>query len=270
MHQTGYRGIFNLSTSKHFYPGFCKLWFTAIENIDVWPAVDPQSQFLFTEPTLKPNTTWYGPVNLPDKQLGLGEKLQQTAAGPIYKQALECFLPGDDGYTRINIHNIPHHEYVFIGLVRAGGYFLVFGNNHDGLSLSDADFQNAGTAAGRKLSFTRDAIDPAQPLLTFSQYAIANPPGWILPGSGGSGGGNGGVDPLIISFNEEPTINIPWTDELRNTYGSFPVIQVWLNAESGPRLFTAVIETDQQAPDQTYFTVYTPGEPGTSGFIIVK
>src|SRR5437870_11659085 len=105
MFQTGYKGIANLVTSKYFYSGFCKLWFTPIENIDVWPAIDPLTQFLLAEPTLKEGKTWYGPAQLPDKQLAFGEKLTPSPAGPFYKQALQCYLPGDDGYTRINAAN---------------------------------------------------------------------------------------------------------------------------------------------------------------------
>lgn len=267
MHQTGYKGISNIVKSPYFYPGFCKLWFTPIENIDVWPAIDPASQFLVTEPTLKAGATWFGPADLPDKQLGLGEKMQLTAAGPIFRQALECFLPGDDGYTRINATNIAYSELVFVGQVRAGGYFLVFGNQQQGLSLTENEFQNAGTAAGRSFQFSKDSIDPALPLLSFSQASSNTPPVWVIPGGGSSTPGTS-VEPLIIPYTYEPSINIPWTEELRNTYGSFPLIQVWINTVSGkPKLYAVVIEADHPPPDHTYFTVYLPETPG---FIVVK
>lgn len=270
MFQTGYKGIANIVRSNFFYTGFCKLWFTPIENILSWPAVDPLTQFLSTEPVLKVGTTWYGPMKVPDKQSDFGETLQVTAAGPYYKQKLSCYLPGDDGYTRVNAANLVWSEFVFLGLVRAGGYFQVFGNDQNGVTLTENEFSNnTNNAAGRRFSFTANSLDPAQVLMNFSLSPSTPPAGWEIPGEGtdpepGTGAGN---ETEIISFTTETEITIPWTDLRIERFTTFPIIQVWKYVAGKPELINVPIGCDDEPGSQTYFTVYTPGTPG---FIVLK
>jgi hypothetical protein len=266
MRQTGYIGVTTLSYGLPFRGGFCEWWYTKREDILAFPVVDPNTQYLVGEPTLKTGKFWFGPVLVPDDQLGFEEPMQRTSAGFFYKQKVSGFYPGDDIFSRENISNMPFHEYVVIGRVRAGGFFLVLGTDKLGMQF-DEDYATGNGAigtAGSHFAFTRASIDKGQVLLAFSESPEIAPPG-ILPNDG-TGEDIDFNDAEVITFTAaEATKQIDWSigGTRRARFGLYPEIQVW-TAEGR---IIPTINVDAAYPDTTLFTV---GLPGIDGWIVLK
>ncbi len=267
--QTGYLGINAFSYALPFNGGICQWWFTPRENIAAWYPVDPQTQFLTDEPFLKDGTTWYGPIKVPDGQLGYEEPIKRNTAGIFYNQKVSGFHPGDDAFSRVNLSNMPYHEYVIIGLQRAGGFFVVFGNAENGLSFDPEFTSGEGNknVAGTKFAFSMQSPVPAQVLLSFSQSPSTPPPGWQTPGTTTDADGN--TTEIITFTSADSTKTIDWDADRLALFGSFPLIQVWSINEDDEsvELISVPIKADAAAPAQTLFTIYTPG---LNGFIVIK
>lgn len=267
---TGYKGITTLSTNLPYYGGFCKWYYIPREYILAWPAIDATTQYLAAEPILKAQRSWFGPVQVPNDQLGFEEPMTRSGAGIYYKQKVSGFYPGDNGPSRINLENMPYHEYVVVGKQRAGGLFLVLGNDQEGMSF-DADYKG-GTGgkqtAGANFSFTLDSLNKGFILPSFQGINT------IPPVDGGAGGSSGpsaaGVNAKeIIEFNGESVLPIGWTDARKNTFGAFPEIQVWMKRDdnTGYDIARVPISVDKKPPDTTVFTVYLTGP--AYGFVVI-
>jgi hypothetical protein len=266
MRQTGYIGVTTLSYGLPFRGGFCEWWYTKREDINLFPVVDPNTQYLVGEPTLKTGKFWFGPVLVPDDQLGFEEPMQRTAAGFFYKQKVSGFYPGDDIFSRENISNMPFHEYVIIGRVRAGGFFLVLGNDQQGFQFDEdyATGNGAVSTAGSRFAFSKANIDKGQVLLTFSESPEIAPPG-ILPNDG-TGGDIDFNDAEVIPFTSGDVVKpINWSvgGAYRSRFGLYPEIQVWT---SEGKIITP-ITINAPYPDTTEFIVALPG---VDGWIVLK
>lgn len=267
MYQTGYVNTAPLSYGIPFMGGICQWWYAPKEHIATWPGIDPLTQFLLTEPTLAAEKVWFGPMQVPDDTLGYEEPLQRNAAGFYYKQKVLGFYPGDDAFSRTNLMNKPWHQYVIVAKMRAGGFFLVLGTPEQGMQF-DADYASGPggiSTAGAKFAFSLNAIEKGQVLLFFSEAPSLAPPGYEVPGD--PSGGSGGNDVEIIEFTTEESVTIPWVDERIARFGIFPLIEVWKYIAGIPTLIAVSITTDAGPPDQSFFTVFTPGTPG---FIVIK
>jgi hypothetical protein len=267
--QSGYIPVAPFSYGIPFMGGFCQWWYCKREDIETWPDVDPETQFLTAEPTLIENATWKGPILVPDDALGFEEPIARNAAGIYYKQKVMGFYPGDDAFSRINLGNMPYHEYIVIGKVRAGGFFVMLGTQERGLQF-DADYAsgNGGiSTAGAKFAFSLNALEKGGVLLSFSEAPATAPPGYEVPDGGSGSSGGTGNDVEIITFNTETEVAVAWTDDRLSRFGIFPEIQVWKYIDGEPNLITVAITCDDAPPDQTFFTVFTPGTPG---FIVLK
>jgi hypothetical protein len=268
MYQTGYTGITTFSWQLPFLGGLTEWWYTPRDNINTFPAIDPATQFLASEPTLKTGKAWYGPVRVPDDQLGFEEPVQRNAIGILYKQKVSGFYPGDDQWSRINLENMPYYEYVIIGRVRAGGFFLVLGNDKKGMQF-DADFSIGNGAigtAGAKFAFSQMSMNKGLLMLSFSESPNIAPPGFE-PCDGITNIVVAENDVEVIPFTSSDFIKtIDWTPgtDFPNRFGKFPEIQVWTNADG---MIAVPIAVDAPPPDQTLFTVSLPGQ---DGWIVIK
>lgn len=66
-----------------------------------------------------------------------------------------------------------------------------------------------------------------------------------------AGGGSQDCDPLVIPFNLLETITIPYTQQMKDTYGVMPTVQVWIYNENGELQNMGVAVTfDNYPPDQ--------------------
>ena len=178
MTQTGYKGITTFHSQLSFTGGFCQWWYTPRESISLWPAIDPVTQYLLAEPTLNAGVTWFGPVKVPDSQLGFQEEPQLTKAGIYYKQKVSGFYPGDGAESRINLENMPYAEFVIVGKMRAGGIYLILGNKDYGLTFLPPYKSGEGPKGtpGTELSFIGESLNKAIILPAFAAVNITPPP----------------------------------------------------------------------------------------------
>jgi hypothetical protein len=270
MYQTGYKGITALHTNLQFNGGFCKWYYTPRENISVWPAIDPATQFLSAEPSLFGGKSWYGPIKVPDKSLGFEEAQQKDKAGIFYKQKVSGVHPGDSASSRINLENMPYHEYVIVGKMRAGGLFLILGNTDHGLDFLESFKSSGKDAAVTEFSFAGESLNKGLILPAFlGENVISSGDGDDIIG-GGDGDGNDIVinGQEIIFFYNVREVPIEWTNARRNNLGIFPTIQVWFMDEGTPHIADVNILVDVPPPNETLFTVQNSGP--SSGWVILS
>lgn len=264
MYQTGYLGVKAFSTGIGYSGGFCKWYFMPKEYIATWPDIDPLTQYLKTEPTLVEGASWFGPIKIPNNQLGFQETLAISAAGNYYKHKVNGFYPGDSGNSRVNLENMPYHEWIIVGKQRAGGLYLILGDKERGLDFTTDYTTGPGPkkAAGTDFIFQTESLNRGLILPTFLGDNVTPPDDGSGDGGGGSTTSNAN-DVEIIPFTDEESIDIDWNTTRIDRFGVFPEIQVWV----GRVLVSVPISCDADAPDQTIFTVSLPGIPG---WIVLK
>jgi hypothetical protein len=271
MFQSGYKGITALSTNLPYMGGFCQWYFTPRENILAFPSIDPATQWLTTEPLLKTGATWFGPIKVPNDQLGFEETQNHDKRGIFYKAKASGFYPGDDALSRINLENMPYYEYVVVGKQRAGGLWMVLGDDQHGLDF-DHDYKSSlAKGAGSNFSFTTESLTKGLILPSFLGTNTTPPVG---SGTGGSGGGTGSTgdganQKEIISFTNQSLINFTWTLARKTLFGDFPLIQVWTNTAGVWQKAVVPIFVDAPPPSTTTFTVNFSGNI-ESGIIVIE
>lgn len=184
MYQTGYLPLQSIGKAPGDYVGgFCRWWYTPIENILYFPGANPQTQRLINEPILKAGTSWYGPVNVPDEQTGWREKDADNKAGTYYKEEVTGFIPGAETKNHINLGNLAHHRFCVVGKLRAGSFYLIIGNEFAGLRLSHESGSGKGSmdTPGTAITFTGDFDHKAQVLSDFSGGNAIAPPAPAQP-----------------------------------------------------------------------------------------
>ena len=271
MYQTGYKGVKQLPARMPFNGGICRFYYILTEYLNGFPAIDYKTQYLSAEPTLQPGFAWFGPLVVPNTELGFSEELKRDDAGIYYEQKFTGFIPGDSGTARVTLENMPYGQYVIVAKMRAGGLFLITGNNEVGL-----DFNNkwdtgagAGKTAGADFTFTGQSLHKALILPVFLGENV------MPPAASGSGGSDGNSDIVsneteIIYFNNVNIVNIQWSASRQLRFGQFPLIEVWYNDSlngQGIHLANVPIYVDAQPPNMQTLTVNTGGG---SGFIVIK
>lgn len=267
MFQVGHIGITTFSKGIPYDAGFCRFWYTPIENILAWPSIDPLTQYLDSEPALKPDCSWYGPIAVPKSRLGYKESQETAKAGTWYKISVEGYYPGESPASRVNLENMPYHRYVAVGKLRAGGAHLLIGSSESWLDF-DHEFTSIGKdAAGSKISFTGESYQKALILPSFTPSSYILPPGSSGPEPILSAGGANDVE--VIPFFDISDLNIEWNTSLINRFGFFPVIEVWI-MQSGTLTYnpTPYITTNANPPAQTSFNISFIQQE--TGYVIIK
>jgi hypothetical protein len=265
MFQTSYTGIKPLQRNYTYVGGFCRFWYIAVEDIAVFPRVSPSNQWLVDEPLLVADKAWFGPIQVPKDKLGYVESMKKSKAGIYYETKVEGIHIGDSPDSRVNLENMPFHKYLVVAKVRAGGYYHLIGTDKSPLEFN-ADFKSGIgpiETAQTILSFITEHINKAYVLPNFNADTIA-------PDTGGGGEDPGCMNQKeIIPFEEQATVNIPWTPIRQSKFGSFPVIDVYVQEEGEPptRVVGGSIEADQAPPAFTELSVKLGGNP--SGFIVI-
>lgn len=271
MQATGYKGITTLSKGLPYRGGICKWYYTPLENIGLWPAVNPLTQYLTAEPILQNGATWYGPVHVPNDTLGYSEKLERGRAGISYNTKIEGNYPGDSADSRVNLENMPYHRFAVVAQMRAGGLFLLIGAPEAGLQFATEYLSGEGAtdAAGSKFAFTGNHLYKAFVLPAFAGANTTPAPGSSGGGSGSSGGTSGANDVEIIPFSNQASITIPWTAGRTARFGSYPMLQVWFtDIAATPQLVQVPILVDAAPPLQTNFIIDLTGN--ANGYVIIK
>lgn len=247
--------------------GFCKFWYIPVEDIAVFPRVSASSQKLVDEPLLVNGAGWFGPIEVPRDKLGFSELMQSSKAGPSYTTKLEGLHVGDSAESRVNLENMPYHRYVVVGKVRAGGFCIIIGTPRSWCNfLPEYKSGNSTTeTAGTSFSFITNHISKPYILPAFLADTISS--GIGVEGSGGASTMNKSE---TIFFENQGMVNIPWTATRQEKFGSFPIVEVWIQ-ELGQKPFLSFggnIEVDHPPPAFSELSVKLGG--AASGFIILK
>lgn len=275
MLQTGYKGFTTLSKGLPYNGGFCKWYYADKAQLLSLPAIDPLTQYLKAEPTI--SGSWFGPVQVPNDQLGFEETPKRDSAGLYWQHKITGFYPGDNAASRINIENLHFYELVVVGKMRAGGMFLLTGTPDHGLQFDAAYSSDGKKAAGNNFTLTANLLNKAFVLPSFAGSKLIPPAdGNSGSGSGSSGGSSssplpgGVVEPALYMFNDNDNeVNIAWSEDMRARFGEYPLIEVWYNENGTYRLNTTpIISVDNMPPFTTLFTV-TINTPGP-GIIVIK
>lgn len=252
-------------TSGDFVGGLCHWWYTPVENLNGFPAVDPLTQMAFAEPVLKATKTWYGPVGVPDNQLGWEEDSNLSKAGIFYKQKVSGIITGLDADTHINLQNMAYHQFCVVGKARSGGNHYIIGNNESGLDLliSSTTGLGADNSPDTKFTLTGESIDRALILKSFlgvnSMLPVGS--GTMVIVSNGSG-----ID--IATYTASGTEGVSIT---------LPVVAgraiLLFFRETAPLTIITTAPDPRQvrrSPDGSVFTFYSPLEAGESIKILYK
>jgi hypothetical protein len=273
MRSTGYLTLQSLGKSYAPYDGgICRWWYTPRQNIQTFPTIDPLTQLLTGEPVLKALTSWYGPVNVPSAQFGYIESQEKSIGRPYYKRRVEGLIPGSDVNSHINLGNMPYHEYVVVAQLRAGGYFIVIGNDEVGMDFDHNFSTGIGSNAtpGSKFSFIDECKWKPPVLANFAGLNSSPSPGaGSLPGSSGSDQNNTEIIPFTTT-NIATTLAIAWNVGRKNNFGLMPLIQVWVDNGAGSFQLSpnALIACDDDPPNTSNFLIDLTG--AATGFIVIK
>lgn len=267
MFQTGIAGITTFSKAIPYTGGCCSLWYTPWQNILAWPGINPVTQVLDAEPSLKPGTNWYGPVAIPRSEIGFKEAQENSKAGAFYKQVVEGYYPGDDPLSRVNLENMAFYRYVVVLKMRAGGMHLLLGSLDSWMDF-DSDFTSVyDEASASKIAFSGESISKAFILPSFSPSSYVLPPG---PEEGETVVTAGGANDVeYIPFTAVSTVSFAWNASRINRFGTFPLIEVWVMRD-GVLTYNPVVSitTDANPPAQTVFNINMV--EAETGVIIIK
>lgn len=266
MYPTPYLPLQSLGKAPEFYNGgFCRWWYTPIENIASFPAIDPTNQRLAGEPILHDGKTWYGPVNVSDKYLGWKETQERSPAGIYFKEKVQGLVTGIESGSHVNLWNMAGHQYCIIGKLRAGGFYIILGNNEVGLDFDHETHsgEGAGGNPGSEFAFTGEQSFKTLVVSSFAGDNSLPPLSGEPPVIGGDDGGC--CEPEIIPFTDKGQILIAYTSARRERFGAFPSIDVWSDQGEGLELTPAQILVDAPAPNQTLFTIRISS--GLDGFV---
>lgn len=257
MFSTEYKALQTIGKSYEPYiGGITKWWYTPIENLNEFPVINPATQKLISEPVLKVGKQWYGPVNVPDRQLGWEEQMNRSVAGRFYKQRIQSFFPGNYAGSHINIGNLVAHEVCIVAKLRAGGFFIVLGNDQSGLDLDDSTSSGSGSTdvPGSKLMFSMDTKDKALVLDTFLGEGSIPPPifGINITRS----------DMETIAFNPIGDTVVEWTGDLIARFGQFPTIEIWAKEAVTGNYYKANIGIDAVGDPPISFIIRNNGGDG--------
>jgi hypothetical protein len=242
--------------------GFSKWYYTFIENISTFPDVDPETQYLATEPTLLPGKTWYGPVTVPKNMVGFVESSVFGKPGHSWKTKFMATQPGSNMNVDVNLDNLIHHQICVIGKLRSGGYWKVIGNKKKGLSLdveSDSGIGNKAFLNKLTMSFESRYKGPVLTIFSGDNSLPATlPPGLnvtiVKP------------DSMDVTMNEDFLVDdgdtvINWTPEYIARFGEFPDIEAWVEKDGGFDKANILIEALGNPP--TSYIIHNGGAPGT-------
>jgi hypothetical protein len=247
-------------TGSTYEGGICKWWYTPIENLDGFPMVDPTSQQLKHSPTLKINTNWYGPVNIPTYEVGYEEPDAISASGIYYKQKLVGLIPGANSTANINLRNLSQKQLCVVAKLRSGGFYIIMGTNEFGMILSTQFSTTIGVkdTPSTKFFLTLDSLNKAMVLPAFFDDNS------IVPQIGDTSTTNavGGVPSLEADFNVNGDTTIIWTNALAANYGNFPTLEVWSWDSDYNRFYKANLPIDSVGNPPTQFTIRNNGGIG--------
>ena len=175
MFQSSYTGISNIPRTSLFFGGMCNWYYIPVEAIDIWPAVDPATQYLTAKPTIKPGYGWFGPVTAANRQLTFTETPKFSTAGFYYEWKVTGKVPG---YHPVLMQNLAYHRFIVLGIPRSlTGKYIIIGTKHSPLRyVHDMNLGRHWTEdTSTKISFEGECKHKAL-ILPFTDEELANGP----------------------------------------------------------------------------------------------
>lgn len=125
MYSNIYATANNLNRIDPSVGGYCRLYFTPKQHIDVWPVIHPLSGVAEEIPTLHTGKVWYSLENMPANAI-YKEEEQESNAGPWYRMSVVAPLADDSSNNSLKALAHRYHEMVVIieeqnGMVRMIG-----------------------------------------------------------------------------------------------------------------------------------------------------
>jgi len=265
--QTGYLGIQTLQYNLPYDGGFCEWYYANIQDVNNWQSINPDTQELIAAPTLFNGINWNGPIKTPNNSLSYKESLKNSNAGIFYEQILDANQIGSNRTNRVYLENLAHYQFVIVGKVRAGGYYVVIGNKNAGMKLVTVEDIGAGQFKTNKtdLIFTLKSQHKALVIPSFQGNNSD-----AVNGSTYTNITNGN-DYEKINFtttNQDPVFTFQWTNTRKIRFGQFPLIEVWSTATGTPTKDTSPNITCDSSTAPTIFSINRTGDD--TGFIIIK
>lgn len=266
--QTGYVGLNTLYYGLRYDGGFVEWYYIPKEKIAFWPSLK-NNQELNGEPVLVLGASWHGPIKVPQSTVGFSETLDRNAAGPFYKILVEGIQFGEGRENRVILENMPYHEFIIVGKLRAGGFWVMIGNEESGLQFDHKTDNGKGyfNTSKNEIAFVGESIHKALILPSFESQDKTP-----MPGASEGSGESSNVDCMniteIIPFTDQTSISIPFTDVRKTKFGAMPTFEVWFREGLAYQLANIPIIVDAHPPDTTVFTIDFFGI--TSGFIVLK
>jgi hypothetical protein len=113
--------------------GLCWLIFFKIEEVDQWPAADPETSILTSDIILKPGAIFYA-CDLSQKTRSFQESSKESNAGPYVEMTVSGTLAGNNLNLITGIASMQFHQYGLLFKERNGEQRLI-GNEDSGARL---------------------------------------------------------------------------------------------------------------------------------------
>lgn len=152
MYHNIYAPVNNLTKTPVETGGFCKVYYFKWEDVDVWPAVDPQTGMLQTAIQLKPGGTLHW-CDLTQSEKAFSESMKVSAAGKYMDIQVNGTVAGNSAANTLVGDAMSYHQFGLL-VYELNGVTRLIGNRDSG-----ADFQfdytsgNTGKSRLRNVKF---------------------------------------------------------------------------------------------------------------------
>lgn len=163
--------------------GLCEFFFAKLEDVEIWPQLNPQTSTYTEEVILRAGASWYR-CQVIDPERDYKEESKTAEGGPYVDVRLAGFLPDDSPLNTVTIAGMMLHDYVIV-LQERNGMRRLIGNEDAGAKFTHSyDSSDGDGTRGRQLVFTFKSTAPSGIYLSAvtANGDIVNPP-W--PGGGG-------------------------------------------------------------------------------------
>ena len=151
MYQNIYRPVQSLQKSPITVGGMCSLTFFKIEDVLVWPAINPATGIIDTSVQMKPGKTMFI-CQSTDKGRIYDEELKYEDAGPYVDMAVQGILGGHNSSNALTLQAAAYHRWGLIVADRNGDYRLL-GNKDSGAKLV-YKYTTGDASSSRKVALT--------------------------------------------------------------------------------------------------------------------
>lgn len=115
MYSTGYTGVSSFLKPSGYLGGFCKWYYTPVENILTWPSINPVTQKGNAKPVLKNGAFWYTVPRSGYRQSSLDETPKTAAPGHYYEWRFNVQLAGANP---VLLQNAQFRRFIILGIPR--------------------------------------------------------------------------------------------------------------------------------------------------------